>query len=131
MCIAYAQYSNLTSLSSYIPELIFWLILTAITTAWAWQREKEIRARANLEDNLQVRSDRLSMLSHEVRTPLTLMRTSLELLFDESAGPLTKQQRTFLGDYLPKRGAGCFPRPKPAHPGQTGSRRLLAEIPAG
>ena len=94
--IAYAQYSNLTSLSGYIPELIFWLILTAITTAWAWQREKEIRARANLEDNLQVRSDRLSMLSHEVRTPLTLMRTSLELLFDESAGPLTKQQRTFL-----------------------------------
>jgi signal transduction histidine kinase len=36
------------------------------------------------------------MLSHEIRTPLTLMSTSLELLFDESAGPLTEQQRTFL-----------------------------------
>jgi len=93
---AYAQFSEFDTLTELIPSLIFWLILTAITTAWARQHEKENRARANLEDNLQVRSDRLSMLSHEVRTPLTLMRTSLELLFDESAGPLTKQQRTFL-----------------------------------
>ena len=77
-------------------RLLFWLGLAGVTAALAWQRERECRARVELEKTVQVRSDRLSMLSHEIRTPLTLMSTSLELLFDESAGPLTEQQRTFL-----------------------------------
>ena len=77
-------------------RVLFWLALAGVTAALAWQRERERRTRAELEKTVQVRSDRLSMLSHEVRTPLTLMRASLELLFDESAGPLTEQQRTFL-----------------------------------
>ena len=77
-------------------SLLFWFGLAGVTAALAWQRERERRTRAELEKTVQVRSDRLSMLSHEIRTPLTLMRASLELLFDESAGPLTEQQRTFL-----------------------------------
>ncbi len=77
-------------------RVLFWFGLTGITSALAWQHERECWTRAELEKSVQVRSDRLSMLSHEIRTPLTLMRASLELLFDESAGPLTEQQRTFL-----------------------------------
>jgi len=77
-------------------RVLFWLTLTGITAALAWRHEREYRARAELEKTVQVKSDRLSMLSHEIRTPLTLMRASLELLFDEPAGPLTEQQRTFL-----------------------------------
>jgi signal transduction histidine kinase len=77
-------------------RLLFWLGLAGVTAALAWQRERERRTRAELEKTVQVRSDRLSMLSHEIRTPLTLMSASLELLFDESAGPLTEQQRIFL-----------------------------------
>ncbi|MDY7078479.1 MAG: HAMP domain-containing sensor histidine kinase [Chloroflexota bacterium] len=77
-------------------RILFWLGLAGITGALARQREHERRARAELEKTVQVRSDRLSMLSHEIRTPLAMMRASLELLFDESAGPLTEQQRTFL-----------------------------------
>jgi len=77
-------------------RVLFWLALAGITTALAWQHERECGTRAELEKTVQVRSDRLSMLSHEIRTPLTLMRASLELLFDESAGPLTEQQRIFL-----------------------------------
>ncbi|MDY6874962.1 MAG: HAMP domain-containing sensor histidine kinase [Chloroflexota bacterium] len=77
-------------------RLLFWLGLAGITAALSWQHERECQARTELEKTVQVRSDRLSMLSHEIRTPLTLMRASLELLFDESAGPLTEQQRTFL-----------------------------------
>ncbi|MEA3339194.1 MAG: HAMP domain-containing sensor histidine kinase [Chloroflexota bacterium] len=77
-------------------RVLFWLALAGVTAALAWQRERERRTRAELEQSVQVRSDRLSMLSHEIRTPLTLMSASLELLFDESAGPLTEQQRTFL-----------------------------------
>ncbi|MDK2981722.1 MAG: hypothetical protein PWQ55_2069 [Chloroflexota bacterium] len=96
LLFAYVQPAQASILTQFIPDLIFWLLLTAIVTVWAFQRERDCRHRSSLEDNLQIRSDRLSMLSHEVRTPLTLMRTSLELLFDESAGPLTPQQRTFL-----------------------------------
>ena len=77
-------------------RVLFWLALAGISAALAWRHERERRTRAELEKTVQVRSDRLSMLSHEIRTPLTLMRASLELLFDESAGPLTGQQRTFL-----------------------------------
>ena len=77
-------------------RILFWLGLAGVTAALAWQHERERQTRAELEKTVQVRSDRLSMLSHEIRTPLTLMRASLELLFDESAGPLTDQQRTFL-----------------------------------
>ena len=77
-------------------RLLFWLGLTGITVMLAGQRERARRTRAELEKTVQVRSDRLSMLSHEIRTPLTLIRASLELLFDESAGPLTGQQHTFL-----------------------------------
>ena len=77
-------------------RILFWLGLAVIAAALAWQHERERQTRAELEETVQVRSDRLSMLSHEIRTPLTLMSASLELLFDESAGPLTDQQRTFL-----------------------------------
>ena len=77
-------------------RVLFWLALAGITAALAWRHERECGTRAELEKTVQVRTDRLSMLSHEIRTPLTLMRASLELLFDESAGPLTEQQRTFL-----------------------------------
>lgn len=77
-------------------RILFWLGLAGIAAALAWQHERERQTRAELEETVQVRSDRLSMLSHEIRTPLTLMSASLELLFDESAGPLTDQQRTFL-----------------------------------
>lgn len=77
-------------------RVLLWLALAGIAAALAWRHERERRARAELEETVQVRSDRLSMLSHEIRTPLTLIRASLELLFDEPAGPLTEQQRTFL-----------------------------------
>ncbi len=77
-------------------RILFWLGLAGIAAALAWQHERERQTQAELEKTVQVRSDRLSMLSHEIRTPLTLMSASLELLFDESAGPLTDQQRTFL-----------------------------------
>lgn len=77
-------------------RVLFWLALAGIAATLAWRHERECGTRAELERTVQVRSDRLSMLSHEIRTPLALTRASLELLFDESAGQLTEQQRTFL-----------------------------------
>ena len=94
--ILFLRSPNQLQISDFGLRLLFWLALTGISAALAWQRVREKEIRANLEKTVQVRSDRLSMLSHEIRTPLTLMHTSLELLFDESAGQLTQQQRAFL-----------------------------------
>lgn len=39
----------------------------------------------------------LSIVSHELRTPLTSLTGFLSVLLDEDAGPITEQQRKFLG----------------------------------
>lgn len=39
----------------------------------------------------------LSIVSHELRTPLTSLTGFLSVLLDEEAGPITEQQRKFLG----------------------------------
>ncbi len=46
----------------------------------------------------------LSIVSHELRTPLTSLTGFLAVLLDEEAGPLTDQQRRFLG--IAKQSAG-------------------------
>lgn len=94
--IAYRTPASNGQAIDIVIRIFFWLALTGITATLAWRHERDCISRAALAKNAQIRSDRLSMLSHEVRTPLTLMRASLELLFDESAGPLTEQQSTFL-----------------------------------
>lgn len=42
------------------------------------------------------RADRVSMLSHEVRTPLALVAGAAELLAEQSPGPLTPTQQQFV-----------------------------------
>ena len=44
----------------------------------------------------QARSDLISVVSHDLRTPLTAITGYLEILKDEEAGPLTGEQRRFL-----------------------------------
>lgn len=42
------------------------------------------------------RADRISVLSHEVRTPLAMIKGAAELLLEGKPGPLTPQQHVFL-----------------------------------
>ena len=44
----------------------------------------------------QMRSDFISMLSHETRTPLTSIRESVNLIADEVMGPISDKQKRFL-----------------------------------
>ena len=44
----------------------------------------------------QLRSDFISMLSHETRTPLTSIRESVNMIKEEVMGPITERQRKFL-----------------------------------
>ena len=51
-------------------------------------------ARAELD---RLRSELVSVVSHEMRTPLTCVAGYLELLMDDGAGALTEEQRQLVG----------------------------------
>lgn len=77
--------------------LIAVLILLLAGTALAavrWRRalRVEVAENARWRTLAGERADRVSMLSHEVRTPLVLISGAAELLEDQTAGPLTERQ---------------------------------------
>lgn len=75
--------------------------LAIIALVW-WVRHLRIRLRtsrheiARLHDLALRRADQVSVLSHEVRTPLALIKGSADLLAEETPGPLTSTQAKFV-----------------------------------
>jgi PAS domain S-box-containing protein len=65
----------------------------------AERRAAELLAEQNerLRQLDEMRDEFVSLVSHQVRTPLTSIRGFLELLRDGAAGPLTDEQQRFLG----------------------------------
>jgi signal transduction histidine kinase len=65
----------------------------------AERRAAELLAEQNerLRQLDDMRDEFVSLVSHQVRTPLTSIRGYLELLLDGDAGPLTADQQRFLG----------------------------------
>jgi PAS domain S-box-containing protein len=72
------------------------------------QRKRVEQERADFTRELEARNERLleldrlkdefvALVSHELRTPLTSIRGYLELVLDGEAGPVTEDQRQFLG----------------------------------
>ncbi len=55
----------------------------------ARQRHKELALR------LDARQDQFDVLAHEIKTPLSLISLAVEMLLDETAGPLTRDQVAF------------------------------------
>ena len=62
------------------------------------RREVEIRKRieSDLLRALKVKSEFLSMVSHELRTPLTVIKESVGIVGDGSAGTINTEQKDFL-----------------------------------
>jgi signal transduction histidine kinase len=65
------------------------------TMADALQKQQEESRKAN-----QSKSEFLANMSHELRTPLNGIIGFSELLHDEAAGPLSDEQKDYLGDVL-------------------------------
>ncbi|MBI3011531.1 MAG: response regulator [Candidatus Omnitrophica bacterium] len=62
------------------------------------ERNAELRrANEELKQLDQLKSDFVSMVSHELRTPLATIKEFAEIMVDEIAGPVTKEQRDYLG----------------------------------
>lgn len=75
--------------------------LIAVGLAAAWWRERRRSSAARLEAEqaaalLASRLERPSVFSHEVRTPLALIKGAAELLAEQSPGPLNERQREFV-----------------------------------
>ncbi len=65
------------------------------------QRTKELEIAMNkLAELNQLKSNFVSNISHELRTPLTHIRGYLELILEGSAGPISEDQRHFIGIML-------------------------------
>lgn len=84
-----------------------WLVVTGVAavtaagtgTALVLARRELAAARAEarqLREMVKKRVERPNAFSHEVRTPLTLIKGAAELLAEESPGPLTQMQREFV-----------------------------------
>lgn len=56
-----------------------------------------LKANQDIEKLSKVKSDFVSIISHELRTPLTSIKESVNLVFDGIAGPITEDQKKFLG----------------------------------
>ena len=75
--------------------------LTTVLLGW-WVRRLHLRLRTSsheisrLHDLALRRADQVSVLSHEVRTPLALIKGSADLLAEQTPGPLTATQVSFV-----------------------------------
>lgn len=69
-------------------------ILTAVYLSHHLLQGNKIQAEQ--EQKLQIRSDKYLMRAHEIRTPLSLIQASVELILDGAPGPITNQQKVFL-----------------------------------
>jgi signal transduction histidine kinase len=86
------------------PALLVGLLAMALVIAllawWVRRLRSQLRTSAREIARLQElalrRADQVSVLSHEVRTPLALIKGSADLLAEESPGPLTTTQAKFV-----------------------------------
>lgn len=79
------------------------LVLGLVTLVLGWwvhhlrvALRTSTREIARLHDLALRRADQVSVLSHEVRTPLSLIKGSADLLAEETPGPLTATQAKFV-----------------------------------
>ncbi|TLM99348.1 HAMP domain-containing histidine kinase [bacterium] len=84
-----------TNIAIVSVNLIF--ILSLVISYFLYQRYKNNQAEVQrLKKLIEVRADQIAMLGHEIRTPLSLIKGSTELLIEGNPGPLTEQQSVFL-----------------------------------
>ncbi|GAP16057.1 signal transduction histidine kinase [Longilinea arvoryzae] len=72
-------------------------ILSLAIGFFLYQRYRNHQAEVQrLKKLIDARADQIAMLGHEIRTPLSLIKGSVELLIEGNPGPLTGQQTVFL-----------------------------------
>ena len=82
-----------------ITAIVLLAAVVALATLLLRQRQAQLMLRREVErlrDVAKQRADQVSILSHEVRTPLALIRGSAALLAEQSPGELNEVQERFV-----------------------------------
>lgn len=83
------------AVAAAVLNLVF--ILSLACGYFLYRRYRNNQAEVQrLKKLIEVRADQIAMLGHEIRTPLSLIKGSVELLIEGNPGPLTEQQGVFL-----------------------------------
>jgi PAS domain S-box-containing protein len=78
----------------------FWVVAAVRDVSDRLRREQLEREDQRAVDADRLKTMFLANMSHELRTPLNAIVGFAQLLYDQQVGPLTTQQRDFLGDIL-------------------------------
>ena len=97
MLIGFILRDNLESAFYVIPSMLTVILLFAMINLQSSQNKKEYENMKKLIDN---KNKLLSTLTHELRTPLAVIQTSNELIFDERPGPINKTQKSLISSAL-------------------------------
>ncbi len=105
-----AEIANQSKRMSVANPAARWVLILAavafglLVALLAWQFELARRAgridrdhAARAEELLRLRDEFVAVISHELRTPMTSIIGYLELISEGDAGPLTTEQRAYLG----------------------------------
>ena len=90
-------YGELSSLIILLSFLFMLFLAIAFFNSADLEEKKE---KAYLERLLESKNKLLSTLTHELRTPLAVIKTSTEILLEERSGPVNDTQRKFLDSSL-------------------------------
>ena len=88
-------------LNKLIEELLSTSRFDAILAPLISEKEEDLKAQKNelLSNDLEtLKYELMSIISHAIRTPLTVVKEGLSLVLDEIPGKLNAQQKQFLSD---------------------------------
>lgn len=91
------NFSDFFIAQTIMDSLVF-ILSGGMLTYIGSQIKALLAANREMQAKINLRSDHYLMRAHEIRTPLTLIQASVELVLDGTPGPLTSKQREFLED---------------------------------
>ncbi|PKL11356.1 MAG: sensor histidine kinase [Spirochaetae bacterium HGW-Spirochaetae-8] len=94
--------ASIAGIASGSPLIASLILLAASLVGWSIMRnsrdlgEKGAGATSRTPRSSESQNHMLSTLAHEIRTPLTIMQTTENILLEQIPGPLNERQRKFL-----------------------------------
>ena len=97
MFVGFILRDDLESAFYAIPSLLIVILLFSLINLQSSQNNKEYENMKKIIDN---KNKLLSTLTHELRTPLAVIKTSTEIILEERPGEINETQKKFLTSVL-------------------------------
>jgi signal transduction histidine kinase len=95
-------FATISAIALESPLIASFTLLAASVVGWSIMRstrtlgEQGVSATSRTPRSSESQNHMLSTLAHEIRTPLTIMQTTENILLEQIPGPLNERQRKFL-----------------------------------